>query len=51
MIELRFFGGITMAGAAHILGLAERTAEREWRVARAWLRRELAGSEPGDRLT
>ena len=50
LVELRFFGGITMAGAAKILGLAERTAEREWRVARAWLRRELSGSESGDRL-
>lgn len=43
LVELRFFGGTSMADAAKMLGLPERTAEREWRIARAWLRREVEG--------
>ena len=42
LVELRIFGGMTVAEAAQELGLAKRTAEREWTAARAWLRRELA---------
>ena len=42
LVELRFFGGRTMAEAAEILGVSLRTAEREWKTARAWLRSQLA---------
>lgn len=42
LVELRIFGGLTVAEAAQEMGLAKRTAEREWTAARAWLRRELA---------
>ena len=42
LVELRIFGGMTVAEAATELGLSKRTAEREWTAARAWLRRELA---------
>jgi RNA polymerase sigma-70 factor (ECF subfamily) len=41
LVELRFFGGRTMAETAEILGVPMRTAEREWRTARAWLKVEL----------
>jgi RNA polymerase sigma-70 factor, ECF subfamily len=41
MIELRFFGGMTMEQTAEALGCPLRTLEREWNLARAWLRREV----------
>lgn len=42
VVELRFFGGCTNAEVAETLGVSTRTVEREWRLARAWLRAELA---------
>jgi RNA polymerase sigma factor (TIGR02999 family) len=42
LVELRIFGGLTVAEAADEMGLSKRSAEREWTAARAWLRRELA---------
>jgi len=44
MVELRFFGGLTVAEAAEVLGMSKRSAEREWTMVRAWLRRELSES-------
>jgi RNA polymerase sigma factor (TIGR02999 family) len=41
IVELRFFGGLTIKETAEVLGLSHATIEREWAVARAWLRREL----------
>ena len=41
LVELRFFGGLRMEEAAKILGFSLRTAEREWRTARDWLRAEV----------
>jgi RNA polymerase sigma factor (TIGR02999 family) len=41
IVELRFFGGLAMEAVAEVTGLTQRTAEREWSIARAWLRREL----------
>lgn len=35
--ELRFFGGLSLAEAGHVLGLSVATVEREWQAARAWL--------------
>lgn len=46
IVELRFFGGLTNAEAAQVRGVSERTVERGWRVARAWLYREIAEAEP-----
>jgi len=40
-IELRFFGGLTVAESAHVLAISVPTAEREWRAARAFLQSEL----------
>jgi RNA polymerase sigma factor (TIGR02999 family) len=41
MIELRFFGGMTNEETAEVLDVSPRTVRREWRMARAWLRRRI----------
>ena len=41
IIEHRFFGGLSNEETAQLIEVSTRTVEREWRVARAWLRREL----------
>lgn len=41
IVEMRFFGGLENAEIGAVLELSERTVEREWSYARAWLRREL----------
>lgn len=41
VVELRFFGGLSLEEAAGQLGVTARTAERDWRFARAWLRDRL----------
>ena len=43
LVELRFFGGLSIAETAEVLGISHATAERNWNFARAWLRRELSG--------
>jgi RNA polymerase sigma-70 factor (ECF subfamily) len=42
LVELRFFSGLTIEQAAHVLGVSPATIKREWTVARAWLLRELS---------
>lgn len=42
LVELRFFAGFSIEQAADILGIGRNTAVRRWRVARAWLKRELS---------
>ena len=42
IIEMRFFAGMTVAEVAEALSLSKRTVEREWTVARAWLRQQLS---------
>jgi RNA polymerase sigma-70 factor (ECF subfamily) len=44
VVELRVFSGLTMEQAAGVLGVSKRTAEADWTVARAWLRRELSSA-------
>jgi len=41
IVELRAFGGLTIEDAAHVLGVSPSTAKRDWRLAKAWLQREL----------
>ena len=41
LVELRFFGGLTIEETARILGVSTPTVERRWRVARMWLREQL----------
>ncbi len=45
IVELRFFGGLTNAEIGTWLGVSEKTVQRQWRLARAWLRKELSSSE------
>ncbi|MGH7134241.1 MAG: ECF-type sigma factor [Pirellulales bacterium] len=45
IVELRFFGGMTVEEVAEALGVSKRTVENEWTMVRAWLRRELAQDE------
>ena len=42
IVELRFFGGLTIEEAAEVMEMSHATVEREWKMARAWLRRELS---------
>ncbi len=42
IVELRFFGGLTIEEAAVVLGLSPATIKREWSTAKAWLYHELA---------
>ena len=41
IVELRFFAGLSVEETAHVLKRSPRTVKREWRLARAWLYREL----------
>jgi len=41
IVQLRAFGGLTIAEAAHVLNVSPSTAKRDWRTAKAWLVREL----------
>jgi RNA polymerase sigma factor (TIGR02999 family) len=42
VIELRFFGGLTVEETAHVLEVSPQTVMRDWSLARAWLARELS---------
>lgn len=42
VIELRFFGGLTVQETAEVLQISDRTVLREWNLAKAWLYREIA---------
>jgi len=46
IVELRYFGGLTIEETARALGRSPATIKRGWALASAWLRRELAGSDP-----
>jgi RNA polymerase sigma factor (TIGR02999 family) len=41
IVELRYFGGLTVEEAAKALGISRATAARDWQVAKAWLHREM----------
>jgi len=41
MVELRFFGGLSLEETAEVMGVSEATVTRQWRTTRAWLHREL----------
>ena len=42
VVELRFFGGLTVDETAEVLGVSPVTVHREWRVAKAWLHKEIS---------
>jgi len=44
VVELRYFGGLTADESAEALGISRATVERDWRMAKIWLTRELRGT-------
>ncbi len=44
IVELRFFGGLSVPETAALIGASDRTVKRDWQIARAWLTRELSPS-------
>ena len=49
IVELRFFGGMTMREIAGEMNFGLRTVEKEWAMARAWMRRELRSDDENER--
>ena len=47
IVMLRYFAGLSQKETADILGVSERTVEREWKYIKVWLRREMAGLSGG----
>ena len=48
VVELRFFGGLTVAETAGVLGISEESVNRDWRLARAWLLRYVTEAGGAD---
>jgi RNA polymerase sigma-70 factor, ECF subfamily len=46
VVELRFFGGLSAEETAEILGVSPDTVLRDWRLAKAWLKREISKGRP-----
>ena len=46
IVELRFFGGLTTEEIGSVLAISPSTIRREWRIAKAWLRRKIMAGEP-----
>ena len=51
VIELRFFGGLSVEQTAEVLCVSPITVMREWKSAKAWLYRELSGRSGGGSRT
>jgi RNA polymerase sigma-70 factor (ECF subfamily) len=45
VVELRFFGGLSVKETAEILEISAETVQRDWKMAKSWLRRELNGAK------
>jgi RNA polymerase sigma-70 factor, ECF subfamily len=45
IVEMRFFGGMTVPEVAEALELSTRTIEKEWQLSKAWLRKKLGGTQ------
>lgn len=48
VVELRFFGGLTVEETAAVMGVSDATVKREWAIAKGWLYRELSGDREAD---
>lgn len=48
MVELRFFGGLSVEETAEVLKVSRDTVQRDWKLAKAWLRRELSTARRHD---
>lgn len=49
IVELRFFGGLTLEEAAEVLEISASTVKRDWRLAKAWIAREIQRGSDGKR--
>jgi RNA polymerase sigma factor (TIGR02999 family) len=47
IVELRFFGGLSIEEAAEVLSISPSTVKREWMLAKAWLHREISRGDKG----
>lgn len=45
VVELRFFGGLSVKEAASVLGVSDETVKRDWRLAKLWLLREMGAEQ------
>jgi RNA polymerase sigma factor (TIGR02999 family) len=48
VVELRFFGGLSVQETAEVLKVSEETVKRDWRLAKLWLLREMSSGQPSD---
>jgi RNA polymerase sigma-70 factor (ECF subfamily) len=48
VVEMRFFGGLSVEETAEVLKVSPETVMRDWRLAKAWLLRELRGERPDE---
>ena len=46
VVELRYFGGLSVEETAQVLKVSNDTVLRDWKLAKSWLRRELSGEKP-----
>jgi RNA polymerase sigma factor (TIGR02999 family) len=51
LVQLRYFGGLSITEAAQVLHISSRTADRLWAYARAWLHSKMQGSGPGNDIS
>ncbi|HEV2799750.1 MAG TPA: sigma-70 family RNA polymerase sigma factor [Pyrinomonadaceae bacterium] len=50
VVEMRFFGGLSVEETARALGVSDKTVMRDWRIAKMWLHREMGGGESDPEL-
>jgi RNA polymerase sigma factor (sigma-70 family) len=48
VVELRFFGGLSVEETAEVLKISQQTVMRDWKFAKSWLMRALSEQEPND---
>ncbi|HYL39539.1 MAG TPA: sigma-70 family RNA polymerase sigma factor [Bryobacteraceae bacterium] len=49
VVEMRFFGGLSVKETAEVLKISPETVQRDWKFAKSWLRRELSGGQSLER--
>jgi RNA polymerase sigma factor (TIGR02999 family) len=47
VVEMRYFGGLSVEKTAQAMGISTRTVKRDWAMAKAWLKTQLAPGESG----
>jgi RNA polymerase sigma factor (TIGR02999 family) len=47
IVEMRYFGGLSIESTARVLGISDSTVSRDWKLARVWLKRELTRNSHG----